>query len=191
MTVPLRAALYLPGLNGAAGRARYLHSRPAPPGRSLLQPRAATSSSRPMSSRVRPRRTTAGRVPADDRSRIGESPPRSTSWSSISFSRFFRDQFSSSSSMSASSPRTASKLVSITQEIGDDPNARHDAPDDGAVRRVPSPRRTASTRSGRMKEKRPPRLLERLPSSDRLSRRRSRAARRQGQEEARNRPAAR
>ena len=47
-------------LDGAAGRARCLHPRSEAAGRSLLRSRAATSLSRPMSSRAHPPRTTAG-----------------------------------------------------------------------------------------------------------------------------------
>ena len=70
------------------------------------------------------------------------------------------------------------------------PDARHDAPDDGAVRRVPV-QGERQAHAERHEGKRPPRLLEWLPSADRLSCRRGRAARREGQEEAGNRPAAR
>ena len=69
-------------------------------------------------------------------------------------------------------------------------DARHDAPDDGAVRRVPVQGERQAHAQGHEGEC-PPRLLERLPAADRLSCRRGRAARGEGQEEAGDRPAAR
>ena len=70
------------------------------------------------------------------------------------------------------------------------PDARHDAADHGAVRRVPVQGKRQA-RAPRLEGERAPRLLERLAAADRLPRRRGRAARREGQEEAGNRSAAR
>ena len=106
-----------------------------------------------------------------------------------SFSRFFRDHFELEFYVRKLA-KNGVKLVSITQEMGDDPDARHDAADHGAVRRVPV-QGERQARPARLEGECPARLLERLPAADRLPRRRGRAARREGQEEAGNRSAAR
>ena len=69
-------------------------------------------------------------------------------------------------------------------------HARHDAADHGAVRRIPVERERQAC-PPRLEGERAARILERLAAADRLPRRRGRAARREGQEEAGDRPAAR
>ena len=106
-----------------------------------------------------------------------------------SFSRFFRDHFELEFYVRKLA-KNGVKLVSITQEMGDDPDARHDAPDHGAVRRVPVQGERQARAPG-LEGERAARLLERLAAADRLPRRRGRAARGEGQEEAGDRSAAR
>ena len=69
-------------------------------------------------------------------------------------------------------------------------DARHDAADHGAVRRIPVQGKRQARHAG-LEGECPAGLLERLAASHRLPHRRGRAARREGQEEAGDRPAPR
>src|SRR5579863_8476180 len=104
-----------------------------------------------------------------------------------SFSRFFRDHFELEFYV-----RKLAKNEARLHHPGNGrrPDARHDAPDHGAVRRVPV-QGERQARSPRLEGECAARLLERLAAADRLPCCRGRAAWREGQEEARNRSAAR
>jgi DNA invertase Pin-like site-specific DNA recombinase len=105
-----------------------------------------------------------------------------------SFSRFFRDHFELEFYVRKLA-KNGVRFVSITQEMGDDPMHV-------MMRQIMALFDEYQSKENakhvlRALKKTPARLLERLASAHRLPRRRGRAARRQGQEEARNRPAAR
>ena len=91
-----------------------------------------------------------------------------------SFSRFFRDQFQLEFYVRRLA-KNGVRLVSITQELGDDPDEQHDPADHGAVRRVPVQGERQAHVAGHEGE-RPPGLLERLPAADRLPHRGGRRA---------------
>ena len=99
-----------------------------------------------------------------------------------SFSRFFRDQFQLEFYVRRLA-KAGVRLVSITQELGDDPDEQHDPADHGAVRRVPVQGERQAHAKGHEGE-RPPGLLEWRAASDRLPHRGGlRAARTPDQED--------
>jgi site-specific DNA recombinase len=111
-------------------------------------------------------------------------PPRFDIVVVHSFSRFFRDHFELEFYIRKLA-RNGVRLVSITQEMGDDPlhvmMRQIMALFDGIP--VEGERQA---RPPRVEGERAPRLLERIAATDRLTHRRGREARRQDQEEARN-----
>lgn len=98
-----------------------------------------------------------------------------------SFSRFFRDQFQLEFYVRRLA-KNGVRLVSITQELGDDPMSNNDPPDHGAVRRIPIQGERQAHAAGDEGE-RAPRLLEWRAAADRLPHRRSRRAARPPHEE--------
>ena len=109
------------GLNGAAGRQRSLDPGSAPPGERLLRIARLGDRGRIRRARRIGDRRSAARVPADDRRGDGET----SAFDVIvvhSFSRFFRDPFGLEFYVRKLA-KNGVRLVSITQELGDDPSA--------------------------------------------------------------------